>query len=100
MGSTSDEAYKGELLYAKIQKLNIAEVIAFAGKVMQCSLPQTPRDFLRFEEVKIYICPAGVTIGAATYPQGFSFMARMIIFGKKAEVTCGQFCRLKNKLVH
>jgi hypothetical protein len=37
----------------------------------------------------LYICPAGVYIGTTFYPQGFSFQAKVILFGKRADIECG-----------
>lgn len=79
-----------ELLYAEVQELNIADVADFGSDIIGVRIPEPPRDFLDFEEVKLYICPAGVTIGTTFYPQGFSFQADVILFGKRANIDCGK----------
>ncbi|KAK7690711.1 hypothetical protein QCA50_005810 [Cerrena zonata] len=77
-----------ELLYAEVQSLNITDVAEFASDIVGVPIPDPPRDFLDFEEVKLYICPTGVVIGTTFYPQGFSFQADLILFGKRANIAC------------
>ena len=79
-----------ELLYAEVQELNIADVANFGSDIIGIKIPEPPRDFLDFEEVKLYICRAGVTIGTTFYPQGFSFQADVVLFGKRANIDCGK----------
>jgi hypothetical protein len=68
-----------------VEALDINDVVSLAHDVTQLDIPQPP-NFLDFENVKLYVCPAATTIGPIVYPQGFSFSAVMVIFGKKADV--------------
>ncbi|TBU39054.1 hypothetical protein BD309DRAFT_970509 [Dichomitus squalens] len=77
-----------ELLYAEVQSLNITDVVKLASDIIDVQIPDPPRDFLDFQEVKLYICPAGLSIGTTYYPQGFSFRADVILFGKRADIGC------------
>ncbi|TBU56241.1 hypothetical protein BD310DRAFT_931958 [Dichomitus squalens] len=77
-----------ELLYAEVQSLNITDVVKLASDIIDVTIPAPPRDFLDFQEVKLYICPAGLSIGTTFYPQGFSFRADVILFGKRADIEC------------
>lgn len=77
----------GEVLYAEVKNLDVNDVVAFANVVTGLSIPQPP-NFLDFEDVKLYICPNATTIGTIAYPQGFSFQASMIVFGKHADIAC------------
>ncbi|CAE6440418.1 unnamed protein product, partial [Rhizoctonia solani] len=77
-----------ELLSAKVQSLNITDVVDFASAIIDTHIPDPPRDFLDFRNVELYICPTGVQIGTTFYPQGFSFQADVILFGKRADVKC------------
>ena len=75
----------GEVLYAEVKNLDVNDVVAFANVVTGLSIPQPP-NFLDFEDVELYICPSGTTIGTIIYPQGFSFQASLVVFGKKATI--------------
>ncbi|CUA71097.1 ABC transporter G family member 18 [Rhizoctonia solani] len=77
-----------ELLSAKVQSLNITDVVDFASTLTDAHIPDPPRDFLDFQDVELYICPTGVYIGTTFYPQGFSFQADVILFGKRADIKC------------
>ncbi|KAJ7233678.1 hypothetical protein C8J57DRAFT_1729399 [Mycena rebaudengoi] len=76
-----------EILSGEVQKLDVNDLISFANTITNLDIPQ-PSNFLDFEEVKLYICPTTTTIGTIVYPQGFSFQAAMILFGKRAEIAC------------
>lgn len=78
-----------ELLYAEVQSLNLTDVTELASQIIGAQIPAPPPDFLDFEEVKLYICPAGVHIGTTFYPQGFSFIADVLLFGVRANIECG-----------
>jgi hypothetical protein len=77
----------GELLKGEVSALDINDLVSFANTVTGLSISQPP-NFLDFKDVKLYICPAGTTIGTMYYPQGFSFQSNMILFGKRAEIAC------------
>ncbi|PVF91964.1 hypothetical protein CPB86DRAFT_718414 [Serendipita vermifera] len=78
-----------EVLLAEAHNLGLTDLVSFARDVTNTAIPSPPEDLLLFEELKIYICPTGVTLGSETYPQGFSFLAKMIIFGAHADIACG-----------
>jgi hypothetical protein len=42
-------------------------------------------DFLQFNKIKIYVCPAQTTIGTTKFQEGFSLLAEMTIFGKHVD---------------
>jgi hypothetical protein len=65
--------------------MDVNDVVSLARDVTKLDIPQPP-NFLDFEDIKLYICPTGTTIGTIMYPQGFSYAAAMVIFGKKADV--------------
>lgn len=69
--------------------MNATDVVTFVNKFVDAIIPSPPRDFLDFQKVEIYICPAGVQFGTKRYPQGFSFIAQMVLFGKYADIECG-----------
>ncbi|PVF94618.1 hypothetical protein CPB86DRAFT_712792 [Serendipita vermifera] len=77
-----------EVLLAEAHNLGLTDLVSFAGDVTNTAIPSPPDDLLFFEELKIYICPTGMTLGSETYPQGFSFLAKMIVFGKHADIAC------------
>jgi hypothetical protein len=79
----------GELLYTEIHELGITDLVSFARDVTNAAIPYPPDDMLRFEQLKIYICPIGITLGTVTYPQGFSLLADMKLFGVRADIACG-----------
>jgi hypothetical protein len=79
----------GQLLYAEVRDLGITDLVSFARDVTSIAIPYPPDDMLRFEQLKIYICPTGMTLGSVTYPQGFSFLADMKLFGVQADIACG-----------
>ncbi|KZT52898.1 hypothetical protein CALCODRAFT_458663 [Calocera cornea HHB12733] len=76
-----------ELLSAEVKNLDINDVVDFAKLLTGLAIPQ-PDNFLQFTDVKLYICPAGTTLGSVTYPRGFSFDAAMVVFGKNASIDC------------
>ncbi|KIK65994.1 hypothetical protein GYMLUDRAFT_954339 [Collybiopsis luxurians FD-317 M1] len=76
-----------EVLSGEVQALNINDIVSLANVITRLDIPQPPK-FLDFEDVKLYICPNGITIGTIIYPQGFSFQAAMVLFGKRAEIAC------------
>ncbi|PVF92098.1 hypothetical protein CPB86DRAFT_844605 [Serendipita vermifera] len=77
-----------EVLLAEAHNLGLTDLVSFAGDVTNTAIPSPPEDLLLFEELKIYICPTGMTLGSETYPQGFSFLAKMIVFGAHADIAC------------
>lgn len=77
-----------ELLYAEVGYLGLGDLTSFVGDLTGAKIPSPPEDLLYFNQLKIYICPIGMTVGTITYPEGFSFLAAMTIFGVKAEVAC------------
>jgi len=79
-----------ELLSADVQNLNLDDIVTFTEKIVGLQIPRPPSDFLSFEELKIYICPSGLTLGQVVYPPGFSFECQMIIFGHHADVSASE----------
>ena len=77
----------GELISGKVQQMDVQDLISFANLITGLSIPEPP-NFLDFEDVELYICPAGTVIGTIVYPQGFSYQASMVVFGKKATIAC------------
>ena len=77
----------GEVLSAEVKNLDVNDVISFANAITGLSIPQPP-NFVQFQDVELYICPFGTTIGTIVYPKGFSFQASMTVFGKHASVAC------------
>ena len=77
----------GELISGKVLAIDVDDLISFANAVTGLTIPAPP-DFLRFEDVELYICPAGTTIGTIVYPPGFSFQASVVVFGKRANIAC------------
>ena len=67
--------------------MDVQDLVSFANLITGLSMPQPP-NFLDFEDVELYICPSGTTIGTIIYPQGFSFQASLVVFGKKATIAC------------
>ncbi|KAJ7776553.1 hypothetical protein DFH07DRAFT_980740 [Mycena maculata] len=76
-----------ELISGQVQSLDINDVVSFANLITGLDIPQPPK-FVDFEDVELYICPAGTTIGTIIYPQGFSFQAAMVLFEKHTEIAC------------
>lgn len=68
-----------------MQALDVQDVVSFANTITGLSIPQPP-NFLNFENVELYICPAGTTIGTIVYPKGFSFQAAVKVFDKRATI--------------
>lgn len=79
-----------EFLEVEADSLNLVDILSFTQDVTGLWMPQPPPDFLTFEKLKIYICPANIAFGTATYPAGCSFTADMLVFGKKADVSCSK----------
>lgn len=78
-------------MYGEVKKLSISDVVAFCGQLLQEDIPKVPDDLLRFEELRLYICPFGVVLGTVSYPQGFSFKADLMFFGKRANIECSAY---------
>ncbi|PVF91963.1 hypothetical protein CPB86DRAFT_718410 [Serendipita vermifera] len=78
-----------EVLLAEVRNLGLIDLVSFARDVTNTAIPSPPDDFIHFEQLKIYICPIGMTLGSVTYPQGFSFLANMKVFGAQADIACG-----------
>ena len=74
---------------AEADSLNLVDIISFTRDVTGLWMPVPPREFMTFEHLKLYICPAAIVLGERAYPAGCSFTADMLIFGKKADVSCG-----------
>ncbi|PVF92097.1 hypothetical protein CPB86DRAFT_239611 [Serendipita vermifera] len=77
-----------EVLLAEVRNLGLIDLVSFARDVTNTAIPSPPDDLVHFEQLKIYICPMGMTLGSVTYPQGFSFLANMMVFGAKADIAC------------
>jgi hypothetical protein len=75
----------GQPLFAKLPKLEVSDVIAFGGELLEADIPKIS-DLLKFEESSVYICPSGVKLGGTTYPAGFSFKAGMLFLEHRADV--------------
>ncbi|EFX02389.1 hypothetical protein CMQ_2438 [Grosmannia clavigera kw1407] len=77
-----------DMLSAEVGALTLEDLTSFHCDVTGVSIPTPPGGCMTFEKVKLYICPAGTTLGTVSYPQGCSFMADMIFFGKRADIAC------------
>ncbi|KZT39494.1 hypothetical protein SISSUDRAFT_1061095 [Sistotremastrum suecicum HHB10207 ss-3] len=74
-----------EFLYIEVTNLDLQNLTDFANTIApRLHLPQPP-NVMEFEDVKAYVCSTGVTIGTLVYPPGFSFSARVTLFGIKAD---------------
>ncbi|KAJ7706629.1 hypothetical protein B0H16DRAFT_1901589 [Mycena metata] len=74
-----------ELLSAEVQNLHITDVVQLAEDFIQKKIPNIP-DFMVFKDIKLYICPTGITMGDVVYQRGCQFYADMLIFGQEAQV--------------
>lgn len=74
-----------ELLKGELKNLGIHDLVAFASSVIQHEIPPPP-NFLEFQELKFYMS-TGVAIGTENFPAGFSFDARLIVFGSHLEIS-------------
>ncbi|KDQ13587.1 hypothetical protein BOTBODRAFT_175576 [Botryobasidium botryosum FD-172 SS1] len=79
-----DEIPSHELLYARIENLDIHDLVEMANEITHHELIKPP-NVVQFELVELYICPAGVTIGNLVYKPGFSFSSKITFFGIKSE---------------
>ncbi|KAF8434528.1 hypothetical protein L210DRAFT_3410298 [Boletus edulis BED1] len=79
---------KRQMLFGELKKLDISDVVTLAGTLVQQDIPKIPDSLLKFEELKMYICPFGVVLGKTSYPQGFSFKADLLLFEKRANIEC------------
>ena len=77
--------------------MDVQDLVSFANLITGLSMPQPP-NFLDFEDVELFICPSGTTIGTIIYPQGFSFQASLVVFGKKATIACAVNMRATDRL--
>ena len=84
----------GQLLYGELKNLDISDVVTFAGELVQEDIPKIPDGLLKFEELKLYICPFGVVLGATVYPAGFSFKADLLFFQKRANIDCSTYIHI------
>ena len=84
----------GQLLYGELKNLDISDVVTFAGDLVQEDIPKIPDGLLKFEELKLYICPSGVVLGTTVYPAGFSFMADLLFFQKRANIDCSMYIHI------
>ncbi|KZS92230.1 hypothetical protein SISNIDRAFT_455988 [Sistotremastrum niveocremeum HHB9708] len=76
-----------EFLYIEVTNLDLQNLTDFANTIApRLRLPQPP-NVMEFEDVKAYVCSTGVTIGTLVYPPGFSFSAKVRLFGIKADAT-------------
>lgn len=80
----------GQLLEGSLKKLDISDIVSFAGELLHEEIPKVP-DVIRFEELSLYVCPFGVVLGTTTYPQGFSFKADLVFLQKRANIECSMF---------
>ncbi|KAJ8064932.1 hypothetical protein OCU04_007236 [Sclerotinia nivalis] len=87
MAFNIDEDPSRELMYAKVEKLDIQDVVEFASAITSMNIEKPP-NVVKFEEVEIYVCPGGTTIGTLVYPPGFSFTADVVLFDIHANVMC------------
>ncbi|KAF8546084.1 hypothetical protein OG21DRAFT_1528059, partial [Imleria badia] len=76
-----------ELLSAEIDNLNFTDLVSFGEKLLHLKFSPPPNDFLEFQKLKWYICPAPLTINNVVYPSGFSFESDMTLFGKTANAS-------------
>ncbi len=74
-----------QLLSVDISKINVAEMIKFAGKLADCQQLQDMQggDFLVFLNASMYFS-TGATVAGVDYPAGINASGTMILFGKTA----------------
>ncbi|MEO8412687.1 MAG: hypothetical protein ABI472_03475 [Ginsengibacter sp.] len=76
-----------EILMGEIDKLSPQNLVAFAEKLTNISLDsQNVPNFFDIEKLKLYCAPAGGSIGTITFEPGFSFVADMVLFGKRINI--------------
>ncbi|KAL8688641.1 MAG: hypothetical protein Q9218_005496 [Villophora microphyllina] len=75
-----------QLLSVDISKINVAEIIKFAGKLADSKSLQDTQggDFLIFLDASMYVS-TGATVAGKEYPAGISASGTMILFGKTAK---------------
>lgn len=76
-----------ELLYGKVEKVSMSDVLALVNQITQIELPEKSLpDYLDIENLELYCAPNGGHIGTLTYEPGMSFAADLILFEKRASV--------------
>ncbi|KAG8777477.1 hypothetical protein FRC16_004134 [Serendipita sp. 398] len=80
-----EEVPSRQLLSAKVENLDLHDLVEFANNVSPVPIARPP-NVVSFHEVSLYMCPAGVTIGTIIYPAGFSFISKVTLFGINADV--------------
>ncbi|KAF8545538.1 hypothetical protein OG21DRAFT_1429117, partial [Imleria badia] len=79
---------KSQILSGELKKLDVSDVVTLAGNLVQQDIPKIPDGFLKFEDLKLYICPFNVVLGPTTYPAGLSFKADFLLFEQRANIEC------------
>ena len=76
-----------EIMMGEIDKLSPQNLVAFAGQITNISIDtKDVPNFFDIEKLKLYCAPAGGTIGTITFEPGFSFVADMVLFGKRINI--------------
>ena len=76
-----------EILMGEIDKLSPKNLVAFASKLTKISInPQSVPNFFDIEKLKLYCAPMGGNIGTIHFEKGFSFIADLILFGKRIKI--------------
>ncbi|KAH9934541.1 uncharacterized protein BXZ73DRAFT_100731 [Epithele typhae] len=76
-----------ELLMGEVKRLDLDDIVSFANVITGLDIPQPP-NLVDFQDISLYVCPFGTMIGTIVYPQGFSFKAAMVLFGKHVDAAC------------
>jgi|GEM_PF-674566 len=76
-----------EILMGEIDKLSPQNLVAFAEQITNISIDtKDVPNFFDIEKLKLYCAPAGGSIGTITFDPGFSFVADMVLFGKRINI--------------
>ncbi|MBB6635029.1 hypothetical protein [Cohnella thailandensis] len=76
-----------EILMGSLTRLTSRDLVQFAEQLTGLSLlGEDSPNFFEFEDLLLYIAPAGGSIGTITFEPGFSFSGKMVLFGKRASI--------------
>ena len=76
-----------EILMGSLTRLTSRDLVQFAEQLTGLSLlGEDAPNFFEFEDLLLYIAPAGGSIGTITFEPGFSFSGKMVLFGKRASI--------------
>ena len=76
-----------QILMGEIDKLSPKNLVAFASQISNVSInTKDVPNFFDIEKLKLYCAPAGGSIGTIRFEPGFSFVADMVLFGKRINI--------------